>query len=104
MDKKDLTIGIIITLVLAISGTYVLVGDDDAYYCESRDIVMICEKLSAANDLGIQTRCYYEDTYKICNEGWQKIEIGLDLAKEYNLGRSYLCNQVNCTEIINGIN
>jgi len=35
-------------------------------------MVMICEKLSS----GVGTRCYYEDTYKICKEGWVKMESG----------------------------
>ena len=76
--KIKLTIGAIITLALAISGTYYLVDNDEAYYCESRDLVMICEKLSS----GIGTRCYYENTYKTCKEGWVKIEIGQEVQVE----------------------
>lgn len=95
-NKKQLTIGVIITLLLATSGTYFLTQDDNAYYCQSKDIVMICEKLSS----GIGTRCYFQDTYKICSEGWKKIEIGQELTKTNNINtKSYLCNQVNCTEI-----
>ena len=97
MEKTTkLTIGIIITFLLATSGTYFLSQDDDAFYCESRDMVMICEKLSE----GLGTRCYYEETYKICNEGWQKIEIGQELTKDYPYGKSYLCSPVECVEII----
>ncbi len=69
MDKK-LTIGMIITLALIMSGTYYLAQDDDAFYCESKDMVMICEKLSKINAEGTQTRCYFNETYKICREGW----------------------------------
>ncbi len=97
--KTKLTIGIIITFLLATSGTYFLSQDDNAFYCESRDMVLICEKLSAVNDLGLQTRCYFEETYKTCNTGWEKIEIGQELTKE-TLGKQYLCNQINCMEII----
>jgi len=97
-EKIQLTIGAIITLALAISGTYYLSQDDNAFYCEDRDMVMICEKLSKINDLGLQTRCYFEDTYKTCNTGWEKIEIGQELTKETQ-GKKYLCNQINCTEI-----
>lgn len=73
--KKKLTAGVILTLILAMSGTYFVAQDDDAYYCESRDIVMLCEKLSS----GIGTRCYFENTYKTCKEGWDKIEIDQEI-------------------------
>ncbi len=69
-NKTKLTIGAIITLIAAMSGGYYLAQDDDAYYCEARDMVMICEKLSS----GIGTRCYFNETYKICKEGWIKFE------------------------------
>ena len=98
MDKKDLTIGMIITLVLAVSGTYVVLGDDQAYYCEDKDMVMICEKLSS----GLGTRCYYEDTYKVCSEGWKEIEIGQELTSEIPIqstAKQYLCDQVECVPI-----
>ena len=99
MDKIKLTIGSIITMALLLSGTYYISQDDDAYYCESKDIVMICEKLSS----GLGTRCYYEDTYKICSEGWKKIETEIDIEPEeiiqYPMGRKYLCDQEKC-EII----
>ena len=65
-EGTKLTIGIVLTLILASSGTYYILDEDNAYYCQSRDMVMICEKLSS----GIGTRCYYDDTYKMCTEGW----------------------------------
>ncbi len=74
-NTTKLTLGAIITLMLAVSGTYFLAQGDDAYYCEAKDMVMVCEKLSS----GVGTRCYYEDTYKICKEGWEKIEVGQEL-------------------------
>lgn len=74
-NKIKLTIGVILTLVVAISGTYYLSQDDDAFYCESRNIVMICEKLSS----GSGSRCYFENTYKVCSEGWQKIELDQEI-------------------------
>jgi len=95
-NKTLLTIGAIITLLVAMSGTYYFSQDDGAYYCESRDIVMICEKLSS----GMETRCYFEDTYKICKEGWEKIEIGQELQGETHIeGIKWLCSPIEC-EII----
>jgi len=67
-----LTIGAIITLALAISGTYYVADGETAYYCEAKDVVMVCEKLSS----GLGTRCYFDETYKICSEGWLELEIG----------------------------
>lgn len=97
-NKIKLTIGAIITLLLASSGTYYLSQDADAYYCESRDMVIICERLSS----GLGTRCYYEDTYKICNEGWEKIEMGREInPKSYGSieGEKWLCSPEECVSI-----
>ena len=96
--NKLLSIGVIITLIAAMSGTYYLSQDDDAYYCEAKDIVMICEKLSS----GIGTRCYFEDTYKICSEGWVKLELEqqLEEIKENIKSKKIICNQEKCTEIL----
>ena len=98
MNKK-LTIGTIITLVLAISGTYFIAQEDNAYYCEDKDVVMICEKLSQANDYNIQTRCYFSDTYKVCNTGWEMMEIGKEInysRADVLSGKKYLCDQIEC--------
>jgi len=81
MENKKLTIGAIITLILAVSGTYFIADGDTAYYCEDKDMVMICEKLSG----GIGSRCYYEDTYKICSSGWVEIEVGQEVWSEQSI-------------------
>jgi len=94
-NKTKLTIGVIITLLVAMSGTYYLSQDDDAYYCESRNIVMICEKLSS----GIGTRCYYDDTYKICKEGWDKIEINQEVEPKTLEGFKWECSPESCVRI-----
>lgn len=102
MNKTQLTIGMIITLALAVSGTYFVSQDDDTYYCKDRNIVMICEKLSAVNDLGIQTRCYFNETYKVCNTGWEKIDIGQEINYSQNQqikAKQYLCDQTKCIKI-----
>jgi len=97
VTKTQLTTGIILTLLLASTGTYFVAQDDDAYYCESRDIVMICEKLSKINLDGIQTRCYFEDTYKTCKEGWENFEIiekvNIPEAQE---GNKWVCSPEGC--------
>ncbi len=104
METKTtlLTIGAIITLALAISGGYFIAQDDDAFYCESRNIVMICEKLSS----GIGTRCYFEETYKTCKEGWEKIELDQEIntqvpgaAPDSAEGIKWLCSPIGCERI-----
>jgi len=93
MDNKNLTIGIFITLTLLSSGAYFLTDEDHTYYCESRDLVGICEKLSS----GLGTRCYFEETYKNCAEGWKKISDFIEIEPEiiYTSNNSY-SNQVKC--------
>ena len=79
VDKKKITkrtiaegVGII-ALILA---TGIALDSENIYYCEEREIVMVCDKLSAINDDGGQTRCYFyseekqRGTYKICDKGW----------------------------------
>ena len=103
-EKTKLTMGIIITLILASGGTYYLANGDNAYYCQSNDMVMICTKLSS----GIGTRCYYEDTYKICKEGWvnynfEEIEdiknAFQDEFSQNSLYNKFECNQTQCIPI-----
>ena len=101
MEKIKLTISVIITLLLASGGTYYLSADDgeEAFYCQSRDFVMICEKLSS----GIGTRCYYEDTYKVCSEGWvdynfEEME-DIEPAPSKVQSKQWLCNQTICVPI-----
>ena len=104
-EKTKLTISVIITLLLASGGTYYLADGDEAYYCQSRDMVMICEKLSS----GIGTRCYYEDTYKVCSEGWvpynfeemediKEIEEIVPIQNDSKT-KQWRCNQTECVEI-----
>lgn len=94
VNKQKLAIGIAIALTLLIGSgaTYYIAQDDDAYYCESRDIVMICEKLSS----GLGTRCYFEDTYKICNEGWEKILDSYNLNEENRKVNKWECTPLEC--------
>ena len=69
-NKTALIMGIFVLASLLGSTYYISEADQDkAYYCESKGLVGICEKLSG----GSGTRCYYNETYKVCPEGWQKM-------------------------------
>ncbi len=92
--RTKLEIGSFITMALLISGAYFIAPGDIAYYCESRDLVMLCEKLSS----GLGTRCYFEDTYKVCKEGWIKLELGYQLELDHN-SKQIICDQQECRPI-----
>ena len=49
--------------------------EDKAMYCESRGIALNCDKTTA-------TRCYYEDTYKVCKEGWKPLKDLVEIETE----------------------
>ena len=106
MENTKLIIGAIITLALVTSGVYYIAQEDQAYHCASRDLVMICEKLSS----GIGTICYFESTYKTCKEGWVKIEIGQEVWDEKDPikyidntpsteGTKWLCSPEGCERL-----
>lgn len=40
--------------------------NEEWYRCESRDLNHYCDSLSG----GLGTRCYFEETYMVCDEGW----------------------------------
>ena len=75
MDKSiPLTVGVMI--LLASAGTlYYLTDLENTYYCEAKNTVAMCEKLSTPNKEGISSRCYYNSTkYFICDSGWKPIK------------------------------
>jgi len=103
--KQKLTIGAIITIAMIVGSgaTYYVSQEDVAYHCESKNIVMICEKLSS----GTGTRCYFEETYKICKEGWIKLdnedilspESVLEDIPEQTKGNKWSCSPEGCIAI-----
>lgn len=78
LSTKITTGALSILSIVAIVFGAGLIGQDDVYTCG--DIAMKCDKLSAVNDLGFQTRCYFfseelnRSTYKVCKTGWNKFE------------------------------
>lgn len=62
--------------IIAIVMSSGLLGQENVYVCEDSQIAIQCDKLSAVNDEGLQTRCYFyseekeRDTYKSCSSGW----------------------------------
>ena len=78
METTKTNIGTASAVVLAIAALVMnvgLIGQDNVYACVDLQTAMQCDKLSAVNDNGIQTRCYYTDEleatrYKNCKSGW----------------------------------
>lgn len=94
--RTKLEIGSVIIMAMLISGAYFIAQGDDAYYCESKDQVRICEKLSS----GIGTRCYFNETYSICKEGWKVIEQEVEVKSSEQIelfanGENYVCEVIN---------
>lgn len=92
--RTKLEAGTFILMALLIGGAFYIGQEDKAYYCQDRDIVGICDKLSS----GLGTRCYYDDTYKTCSTGWklinQTIETPKPSAVEFEVfanGEVYTC-------------
>ena len=79
MEINKAGIGASAAVVLAIVAIVMnsgLIGEENVYVCLDNEIAMKCDKLSAVNKDGMQTRCYYESldlnrtTYKMCKTGW----------------------------------
>jgi len=90
VDAKNLTIGTFIALSLILGG--VIVTDaDNSYYCPTKDLVGICDKLSG----GLGTRCYYNSTYKYCPDGWKPLEDYVEKVNDIpipSIGKKWLCH------------
>jgi hypothetical protein len=69
LSKKQL--GGIVTLAMLIAGlagNQISFDSEKTYYCESRDIVLECHRLSST-----AKTCYFSNTSKRCSEGWKPI-------------------------------
>jgi hypothetical protein len=75
-EKTPLIAGMIILLAL-VGTTYYISNIEQTYYCEDRNIVSMCFKLSNPTN-NISSRCYYNETiptkYFTCNSGWKNIK------------------------------
>jgi len=64
-----------VVILSALGLTYFIAQEDPAYFCEDKNIVSLCWKLSKINADDISTRCYFNPdatrTYKICKTGWE---------------------------------
>ena len=101
MDTKTkiisgaITILAIATIVLSAG----LIGQENVYTCLDRELAMVCDKLSAINDLGIQTRCYYfsdeknRTTYSTCTSGWIKFENQEPIKLDVEEIKDYTCDK-----------
>ena len=79
METTKITAGSAVVLsiiAIILNFTPDLINQDDVYVCIDTEIAMQCDRLSAVNQDGFRTRCYYEDEienrtrYKNCKTGW----------------------------------
>ena len=110
MEPKQLTAGVFIFL-LAIGTLYVVLPGEEVYYCEDRNIVGLCDRLSKKNAEGLQTRCYYNEStnqFKTCSSGWVKykdtiegnittIPDGVEL--DFSINKKKVLQEINISDI-----
>lgn len=95
---KEKTVAL--SILSALIGTLIIVGginifDDDAYYCEDREIVMRCDRTSAYYGL-TNGKCWNKDDgNKLCRSGWLKIEKGFQPAP-LKKTQQWLCSPDGC--------
>lgn len=102
-DKKTILYSVVLAILISggMNLPHYMDNNEDiigTYYCGSRNIVSNCDSFSS----GIGSRCYYDDTYKICKEGWVQIEKDEIVVKPINNNPNYWqvrCNTNSCIEI-----
>ncbi len=90
---KTITGGALLLIIttLTIIGTINITKDDNVYYCEERDIVMQCDRLSES------TKTCYGETTKRCLSGWTMV---INEEETSQTGpRQYLCSVQECVDI-----
>lgn len=82
-DKTIQLVAGIFILLTALGTSYYLTAEDEANLYQCGDVVGLCVKLSSANSLGMQTRCYYNESaptkYKYCETGWVKSKVSKEV-------------------------
>jgi len=63
MEKYRTIAEAVLILGLVIVGGIAL-DTEKGFYCKSRGIAANCDRTTA-------TRCYHDDTYNVCKEGWK---------------------------------
>ena len=75
-NTMPLIAGMVILLTL-VGSTYYITNLDQTYFCEEKNVVSMCFKLSAPTN-GLSSRCYYNDVtptkYFTCSSGWKPLK------------------------------
>ena len=93
----------IITALLILGG--IAITSDKAYYCQDRDIVMECDKLTAYYGLD-NGKCWNDEVgNKLCRTGWERFTVNdentdADVPVKYvaSTGNS-ICTKSGCVAI-----
>jgi len=101
MDKiKTSILSVFLTSILFLGGVNIL--SDDTYFCEDRNIVMQCDKLTAYYGLDSGKCWNAEIGNKLCRSGWMEIENDFEqeqIITEKNIGVKYSCDNQGCSII-----
>ena len=93
--KTSLLIGLIGSITL-LGGIFLT--DDDVYYCEDKQIVMQCDKLTQYYSLE-NGKCWNNEIgNKLCKSGWIEVEddFQADVVSQTTNAKQYLCSQEGC--------
>jgi len=89
MEQRKIWVGAGITAMILLLGLISYSITDKTHYCESRGIVMDCERFSVSG-----ARCYpnleNNKGYRDCKEGWVKFE-GVESFNLFANGEMYRC-------------
>ena len=92
-NKVSLVFGMLVVLTLIGGTIYTLTDIEKTYYCESKNLVAMCDKLSSQVN-GTSTRCYYNSTkYYSCTSGWKPLKNFPEIINNMTITGEELANQ-----------
>ena len=93
MKTITLSALLILTSLIVLGG--VKLTDRDIYYCESRDLVVQCNRISSTDKT-----CYSDSGNKVCSEGWQRIVNDIQINNpSVQKAKQWTCNNIECIEV-----
>lgn len=98
IKKVGISASVLVVLVLAFLGGVTLFNDG-VYYCEARNLVMECNRLSKYYSLD-NGKCWNSEVgNRLCRSGWTEIKnnIVIESGILQQKAKQYLCGQKNCT-------
>ena len=93
-NNISLVFGMLVALTLVGGTIYSITDIEKTYYCEDKNLVAMCEKLSSLNADKLSTRCYYNSTkYYNCATGWKPLKDYPEIINNMTVTGEELANQ-----------